>query len=138
MFMVNTKPYVCFKLKPSRFQRGFQLFFALVISILLLNLLSLLMSVFAVVLLCVSAYFMHKQAKIEQLEQLDVDIWSVKMTRNTHIQQVKIKQIIDHLFYIVIYVEDTQNLNHRLNLIIWHDQCDLKHWKMLKTQAKLG
>lgn len=138
MSTVNSNFYLCFQLKPSRSKYGFQFFFGLVISIILFQILSLGIWLVAVFLLLISAYFWHRQARIEQFEQLDVDLWSVKMTQDTVIQQVKIKKMVDHLFYIVIYFEDINALNKSSNIIIWHDQCDLKSWKMLKAHANLG
>ena len=136
--MVHSQLYRCFKLKPSRLRYGFQLFFGLGIAILLFKLLSLSMWIIAVLLLLISAYLLHRQASIEQLEQLDADLWSVKISQNAQIQNVRIEQIVDHLFYIVIYFEDIKHLNKRSNFIIWQDQCDSKSWKMLKIQAKLA
>ncbi|WP_171530630.1 hypothetical protein [Acinetobacter defluvii] len=138
MSMVNLEPYRCFKLKPSRYWRWFQLFLGVAIIILLYPILTLWLWLLCVLLLTVSGYMFSLKPQVAQFEQLDGQIWSLKFVQNQKIQHVKIKQMIDHIFYIVIYVEDVSNSNKLSSFIVWQDQLAQKSWKMLKTQAKLA
>lgn len=138
MFTANLEPYRCFKLKPSQYWRWFQLFLGVVITILLYPVLTLWIWLLCVLFLIVSGYMFSLKPKVVQFEQLDGQIWSLKFVQNQQIQQVKIKQIVDHIFYIVIYFEDVSGSNKASNFIVWQDQLAQKSWKMLKIQAKLS
>lgn len=77
-------------------------------------------------------YFRLQQEQISQFEYLADDEWSLYDLHQEHVTRVKIKKIIDHQFYIVIYFQHRQP-----NLLIWQDQLSRIEWKSLKVLAKL-
>ncbi|ENU28871.1 hypothetical protein F991_02995 [Acinetobacter sp. CIP-A165] len=81
-------------------------------------------------LVCIS-----KKPQIQRFEYLDGQEWSFCFRHLPHsIQHRKIRQIIDHQCYIVIYFYDPLHPP----CIIWWDQLLVSQWKNLKILAKLA
>lgn len=123
----------CYELKPSRFALGFQLFFLIVIFVLLLSQLNIGWCALLLLMALVALKVMRGQANVQCLEYLDQQDWTLKFNHSPSIQHVKIKQMFDHSFYIVIHFQE-KNVK---NLIIWHDQLSRKQWKSMKIRSKL-
>ncbi|RFC84249.1 hypothetical protein C9E89_007335 [Acinetobacter sichuanensis] len=85
-----------------------------------------------------SLFVFNQRPYVEQFEQLDKQIWSIKFYKNQDIEQFEIIKMVDHIFYIVVYYKTTLKQNKPKNLVLWQDQMSVKSWKMLKTRAKLG
>ena len=138
MSTVNVANYTCFKLKPSQYRQVFQFFCGLIITILLYQALSLWLWLLCLITLGCSLFVFNRRPCVEQFEQLDKQIWSIKFYKNQDIEQVEIIKMVDHIFYIVVYYKTTLKQNKPKNLVLWQDQMSVKSWKMLKTRAKLG
>lgn len=138
MSTVNLNTYTSFKLKPSRYRKVFQFFCGLSIAVLLYYTVVVWIGLLCLIILGFSLFFFNQRPDIEQFEQLDEQIWSIKYFQNQLIQQVKIIKMVDHMMYVVIYCEDVLTQNKQENVVVWQDQLSPQSWKILKTQARLG
>ncbi|MCH7308775.1 hypothetical protein MMO38_11615 [Acinetobacter sp. NIPH 1852] len=131
MYMANR----VFELQYSRFAIVLQLFIFIIIICLLYRLLSIPLWLLSIVIMAVAWFVFQKKPQIQRFEYLDGQEWSFCFRHLPHsIQHRKIRQIIDHQCYIVIYFYDPLHPP----CIIWWDQLSVSQWKNLKILAKLA
>ena len=122
-----------YELKPSRLALGFQFLSMIFMTMLLSLLLNVWLCILLFIVALISLMLMRSQSKVQCLEYLDQEDWTLKYVGSSAIQHVKIKQMFDHSFYIVIHKKKKKTKN----LIIWCDQLSKKQLKSLKTRSKL-
>lgn len=123
-----------FQLKPSRLALVFQWVCLFIISCCLFNIFNIVLWLVTVLVMVVIYFVFLKQAKIQKIEQLDHEEWSIQYLNSTDIQRGKIIRMIDHKIYIVIYLHDKKIKP----LVVWQDQVSDIQWKMLKIRIKLA
>lgn len=122
-----------YHLKRSRLSITFQLCIGLMMSIMLYSLLSVGVWFVALGLLGLSFWLFQRLPRVESLELLDHQQWSLKFHNTDQVERVYFSHWIDHSLYIVIYFSGSEVHN----IVIWRDQLDLKYWKSLKVHANL-
>ncbi len=127
------KPTPVFQLKRSRLSIVFQLFMLGVLLTLLYALLSPWLWLGCVIVALISYGMFLKSPAALRLEYLDADEWSLQYARPEQLVRLKLRQVIDHQFYIVLYFRGSQTKP----LLIWRDQLSLSQWKALKRLALL-
>lgn len=134
-----------FQLKPSLIAIVFQLMIALLIVWLLLQVLSLWLSVVCIAIVAWTYFKFVRARRIVGLDQLDDREWSISYlvpriasqhikstARQTETQRVQLRQVIDHQIYIVLeFQKDFKPV------VIWCDQVSKTQWKALKVLAKM-
>ena len=134
-----------FQLKPSVIAIVFQLMIALLIVWLLLQVLKPWLSVVCIVIMGWTYFKFVRANRIVGLDQLDDREWSISYfvprvasqqikstARQTEIQRVQLRQVIDHQIYIVMEFQQAFK-----PLVIWCDQVSKAEWKALKVLAKM-
>ena len=134
-----------FQLKPSIIAIVFQLMIALLIVWLLLQVLSLWLSVVCIAIVTWTYFKFVRARRIVGLDQLDDREWSISYlvpriasqyikstARQTETQRVQLRQVIDHQIYIVMEFQQAFK-----PLVIWCDQVSKAEWKALKVLAKM-
>ena len=134
-----------FQLKPSLIAIVFQLMTALLIVWLLLQVLSLWLSVICIIIVAWTYFKFVRARRILGLDQLDDREWSISYlvprvasqhlkstARQTEIQRVELHQVIDHQIYIVLEFQQAVK-----PVVIWCDQVSKTQWKALKVLAKM-
>ena len=134
-----------FQLKPSVIAIVFQLMIALLIVWLLLQVLSLWLSIICIIIVAWTYFKFVRARRILGLDQLDDREWSISYlvprvpsqhlkstARQTEIQRVELRQVIDHQIYIVMEFQQAFK-----PLVIWCDQVSKAEWKALKVLAKM-
>ena len=134
-----------FQLKPSLIAIVFQLMIALLIVWLLLQVLSLWLSIICIIIVAWTYFKFVRARRILGLDQLDDREWSISYlvprvpsqhlkstARQTEIQRVELRQVIDHQIYIVLEFQQAFK-----PLVIWCDQVSKAEWKALKVLAKM-
>ncbi|TCM70821.1 hypothetical protein EC844_10194 [Acinetobacter calcoaceticus] len=123
-----------YELKPSQIALGFRLSCLVLILYCSLQLLSATALILLSIVLLISALHFLKKPQVRVLSQLEGDEWSVQFRHQKSIQRVKIKKLLDHQLYIVVYFYN----NQAAPLLIWPDQMDRKSWKSLVVRCKLS
>ena len=134
-----------FQLKPSVIAIVFQLMIALLIVWLLLQVLSLWLSIICIIIVAWTYFKFVRARRILGLDQLDDREWSISYlvprvpsqhlkstARQTEIQRVELHQVIDHQIYIVLEFQQAFK-----PVVIWCDQVSKTQWKALKVLAKM-
>ena len=134
-----------FQLKPSIIAIVFQLMIALLIVWLLLQVLSLWLSVVCIAIVAWTYFKFVRARRIVGLDQLDDREWSISYlvprvpsqhlkstARQTETQRVQLRQVIDHQVYIVLEFQQAFK-----SVVIWCDQVSKTQWKALKILAKM-
>ena len=134
-----------FQLKPSIIAIVFQLMIALLIVWLLLQVLSLWLSVVCIAIVAWTYFKFVRARRIVGLDQLDDREWSISYlvpriasqhikstARQTETQRVQLRQVIDHQVYIVLEFQQAFK-----SVVIWCDQVSKAEWKALKILAKM-
>ena len=134
-----------FQLKPSVIAIVFQLMIALLIVWLLLQVLSLWLSIICIIIVAWTYFKFVRARRILGLDQLDDREWSISYlvprvpsqhlkstARQTEIQRVELRQVIDHQIYIVMEFQQAFK-----PLVIWCNQVSKAEWKALKILAKM-
>lgn len=134
-----------FQLKPSVIAIVFQLMIALLIVWLLLQVLSLWLSIICIIIVAWTYFKFVRARRILGLDQLDDREWSISYlvprvpsqhlkstARQTEIQRVELHQVIDHQIYIVLEFQQAVK-----PVVIWCDQVSKTQWKALKVLAKM-
>ena len=134
-----------FQLKPSVIAIVFQLMIALLIVWLLLQVLSLWLSVVCIAIVAWTYFKFVRARRIVGLDQLDDREWSISYlvpriasqhikstARQTETQRVQLRQVIDHQVYIVLEFQQAFK-----SVVIWCDQVSKTEWKALKVLAKM-
>ena len=134
-----------FQLKPSVIAIVFQLMIALLIVWLLLQVLSLWLSIICIIIVAWTYFKFVRARRILGLDQLDDREWSISYlvprvpsqhlkstARQTEIQRVELRQVIDHQIYIVMEFQQAFQ-----PLVIWCDQVSKAEWNALKVLAKM-
>ena len=134
-----------FQLKPSVIAIVFQLMIALLIVWLLLQVLSLWLSIICIIIVAWTYFKFVRARRILGLDQLDDREWSISYlvprvpsqhlkstARQTEIQRVELRQVIDHQIYIVLEFQQAFK-----PVVIWCDQVSKAEWKALKVLAKM-
>ena len=134
-----------FQLKPSVIAIVFQLMIALLIVWLLLQVLSLWLSIICIIIVAWTYFKFVRARRILGLDQLDDREWSISYlvprvpsqhlkstARQTEIQRVELRQVIDHQIYIVLEFQQAVK-----PVVIWCDQVSKTQWKALKVLAKM-
>ena len=134
-----------FQLKPSLIAIVFQLMIALLIVWLLLQVLSLWLSIICIIIVAWTYFKFVRARRILGLDQLDDREWSISYlvprvvsqqikstARQIEIQRVQLRQVIDHQIYIVMEFQQAFK-----PLVIWCDQVSKAEWKALKILAKM-
>lgn len=134
-----------FQLKPSIIAIVFQLMIALLIVWLLLQVLSLWLSVVCIAIVTWTYFKFVRARRIVGLDQLDDREWSISYlvpriasqhiksaARQTETQRVQLRQVIDHQVYIVLEFQQAFK-----SVVIWCDQVSKTQWKALKVLAKM-
>ena len=134
-----------FQLKPSVIAIVFQLMIALLIVWLLLQVLSLWLSIICIIIVAWTYFKFVRARRILGLDQLDDREWSISYlvprvpsqhlkstARQTEIQRVELHQVIDHQIYIVLEFQQAFK-----SVVIWCDQVSKPQWKALKVLAKM-
>ncbi|MDO5543896.1 MAG: hypothetical protein Q4F77_11400 [Acinetobacter sp.] len=134
-----------FQLKPSVIAIVFQLMIALLIVWLLLQVLSPWLSVICIVIMGWTYFKFVRANRIIGLDQLDDREWSISYlaprtasqqikstARQTEIQRVQLRQVMDHQIYIVLEFQQAFK-----PVVIWCDQVSKVEWKALKVLAKM-
>ena len=134
-----------FQLKPSVIAIVFQLMIALLIVWLLLQVLSLWLSIICIIIVALTYFKFVRARRILGLDQLDDREWSISYlvprvpsqhlkstARQTEIQRVELRQVIDHQIYIVLEFQQAFK-----PVVIWCDQVSKTQWKALKVLAKM-
>lgn len=134
-----------FQLKPSLIAIVFQLMIALLIVWLLLQVLSLWLSVVCIAIVAWTYFKFVRARRIVGLDQLDDREWSISYlvpriasqhiksaARQTETQRVQLRQVIDHQVYIVLEFQQAFKA-----VVIWCDQVSKTQWKALKVLAKM-
>ncbi len=134
-----------FQLKPSVIAIVFQLMIALFIVWFLLQVLSPWLSVICIVIIGWTYFQFVRANRIVGLYQLDDREWSISYlvprvasqqikstARQTEIQRVQLRQVIDHQIYIVMEFQQAFK-----PVVIWCDQVSKAEWKALKVLAKM-
>ena len=134
-----------FQLKPSLIAIVFQLMIALLIVWLLLQVLSLWLSIICIIIVAWTYFKFVRARRILGLDQLDGREWSISYlvprvpsqhlkstARQTEIQRVELRQVIDHQIYIVLEFQQAFK-----PVVIWCDQVSKTQWKALKVLAKM-
>ena len=134
-----------FQLKPSVIAIVFQLMIALLIVWLLLQMLTPWLSVICIVIIGWTYFKFVRANRIVGLDQLDDREWSISYlvprvvsqqikstARQTEIQRVELRQVIDHQIYIVLEFQQAFK-----PVVIWCDQVSKTQWKALKVLAKM-
>ena len=134
-----------FQLKPSVIAIVFQLMIALLIVWLLLQVLSLWLSIICIIIVAWTYFKFVRARRILGLDQLDDREWSISYlvprvpsqhlkstARQTEIQRVELRQVIDHQIYIVMEFQQAFK-----PVVIWCDQVSKAEWKALKVLAKM-
>ncbi|WP_109441511.1 hypothetical protein [Acinetobacter haemolyticus] len=123
-----------FVLKRSRFALAFQFLIFIVLILLLYSLLPWFLWLISFPLMLFAWLLFLKQPQLKRFEYLDDQLCSFCFSDEiTDIQQRKIRKMIDHQCYIVIYFYDSQYQS----CVIWWDQLSPLQWKILKTWVKL-
>lgn len=123
-------------LERSRIAIAFQVCIFISMAVILFQLLHPLL---CSILLCLALIirFLFTAHPIYIFEYLTDNDWSVQIsTKNNHpaqIQRVQILKMVDHYFYMVIYVQS----KHIKSFIIWKDQLPTQHWKRLRMRGEL-
>ena len=134
-----------FQLKPSVIAIVFQLMIALLIVWLLLQVLSLWLSIICIIIVAWTYIKFVRARRILALDQLDDREWSISYlvprvvsqqikstARQIEIQRVQLRQVIDHQIYIVMEFQQAFK-----PVVIWCDQVSKAEWKALKVLAKM-
>ena len=134
-----------FQLKPSVIAIVFQLMIALLIVWLLLQVLSLWLSIICIIIVAWTYFKFVRARRILGLDQLDDREWSISYlvpgvasqhikstARQTETQRVQLRQVIDHQIYIVLEFQQAFK-----PVVIWCDQVSKTQWKALKVLAKM-
>ena len=134
-----------FQLKPSVIAIVFQLMIALLIVWLLLQVLSLWLSIICIIIVAWTYFKFVRARRILGLDQLDDREWSISYlvprvpsqhlkstARQTEIQRVELRQVIDHQIYIVLEFQQAFK-----PVVIWCYQVSKTQWKALKVLAKM-
>ena len=134
-----------FQLKPSVIAIVFQLMIALLIVWLLLQVLSLWLSIICIIIVAWTYFKFVRARRILGLDQLDDREWSISYlaprvvsqqikstARQIEIQRVQLRQVIDHQIYIVMEFQPAFK-----PVVIWYDQVSKAEWKALKVLAKM-
>lgn len=122
-----------FTLKPSRYAWFFQLGMAFIFLCCSFQVLSWWGWGIIAFLLIMSGWFYHKvYPRLYHFAYLGEMEWTFSFVGHAKIHHCKLKQIIDHQFYIVLYWDSTYKPT-----VIWRDQLDLNAWKRLKVLALL-
>lgn len=134
-----------FQLKPSVIAIVFQLMIALLIVWLLLQVLSLWLSIICIIIVAWTYFKFVRARRILGLDQLDDREWSISYlvpgvasqhikstARQTETQRVQLRQVIDHQIYIVLEFQQAFK-----PVVIWCDQVSKTEWKALKVLAKM-
>ncbi len=134
-----------FQLKPSLIAIVFQLMIALLIVWLLLQVLSLWLSIICIIIVAWTYFKFVRARRIVGLDQLDDREWSISYlvpriasqhikstARQTETQRVQLRQVIDHQVYIVLEFQQAFK-----SVVIWCDQVSKTQWKALKVLAKM-
>ena len=134
-----------FQLKPSLIAIVFQLMIALFIVWLLLQVLSLWLSVVCIAIVAWTYFKFVRARRIVGLDQLDDREWSISYlvpriasqhikstARQTETQRVQLRQVIDHQVYIVLEFQQAFK-----SVVIWCDQVSKTQWKAPKVLAKM-
>ena len=134
-----------FQLKPSVIAIVFQLMIALLIVWLLLQVLSLWLSIICIIIVAWTYFKFVRARRILGLDQLDDREWSISYlaprvvsqqikstARQIEIQRVQLRQVIDHQIYIVLEFQQAFK-----PVVIWCDQVSKAEWKALKVLAKM-
>ena len=134
-----------FQLKPSVIAIVLQLMIALLIVWLLLQVLSLWLSIICIIIVAWTYFKFVRARRILGLDQLDDREWSISYlvprvasqhlkstARQTEIQRVELHQVIDHQIYIVLEFQQAFK-----SVVIWCDQVSKPQWKALKVLAKM-
>lgn len=134
-----------FQLKPSLIAIVFQLMTALIIVWLLLQVLSLWLSIICIIIVAWTYFKFVRARRILGLDQLDDREWSIcyftprvathhlkSTARQKEIQRVELHQVIDHQIYIVLEFQQAVK-----PVVIWCDQVSKTQWKALKVLAKM-
>ena len=120
-------------LKHSRLSIVFQLIFLMLILILLSQLISIYFLIPATLALIAIWIMFRRHKRVEYLQQLEQDLWSIQYANDPKVYRVKIRQILNHGLYVVLYFEQSKHQS----LVIWRDQVALLAWKRLLMRAKL-
>jgi len=124
-----------FVLKRSRFAFAFQLFIFIVLISLLYYLLPWFLWLASFPLMLIAWVLLLKQPQLKHFEYLDDQLCSLCFSDEMQrIEQRKIRKMIDHQCYIVIYFYDSQCRP----CVIWWDQLSILQWKKLRTWVKLA
>ena len=134
-----------FQLKPSLIAIVFQLMIALLIVWLLLQVLSLWLSIICIIIVAWTYFKFVRARRIVGLDQLDDREWSISYlvpriasqhikstARQIETQRVQLRQVIDHQIYIVLEFQQAFK-----PVVIWCDQVSKTQWKALKVLAKM-
>ena len=118
---------------------------ALLIVWLLLQVLSLWLSVVCIAIVTWTYFKFVRARRIVGLDQLDDREWSISYlvpriasqhikstARQTETQRVQLRQVIDHQVYIVLEFQQAFK-----SVVIWCDQVSKTQWKALKVLAKM-
>ena len=118
---------------------------ALLIVWLLLQVLSLWLSIICIIIVAWTYFKFVRARRILGLDQLDDREWSISYlvprvpsqhlkstARQTEIQRVELRQVIDHQIYIVLEFQQAFK-----PVVIWCDQVSKTQWKALKVLAKM-
>ena len=122
-----------FEQNRSRFAKLFQLFILLSLIILFHAVLTPFWWLFSVLGLCASWILSLRRSKVSCFAYLDGKSWSLCYCQSTDVHRVSIRQIIDHLCYVVVYLDGEQPQT----VVIWWDQLSLSQWKRLKMLKNL-
>ncbi|WP_111895268.1 hypothetical protein [Acinetobacter sp. MB5] len=121
-----------FQLKPSKIAWFFQFGCYLAFVLLSYSILQWYLSLVIAGLGLVTWYVFAHKPKMIALAQLGHDLWSVQYQQVNQIQQLALKQLVDHHVYIVLYWQE-----EKAPCVVWIDQLDLHAWKQLKVLARL-
>ena len=89
-----------------------------------------------VMLLClVILYFVSDRNPVQQLAQLDQNIWSIQR-KDESIEQLEMLTI--YSFGSIIFIKFQRDNLKKITLAITKDQLDLTEWKQLNTLVKLS
>lgn len=123
-----------FQLKRSRLAFVFQLSLFCVLIVLLYPLLSPVLWLGCLILALISYAVFLRQPALHHLEHLDEEEWSLRYLGSQQILRLKLKQVIDHRLYMVLYFAEAKTKP----VVIWCDQLPLQKWKYLKQLAILA
>lgn len=123
-------------LERSSIATTFRLGFLLIMGMVIFQLLPLILF-FVVMCLAFILLFFFQPKSIQIFEHLEENSWSIKfqpkIDQNSVVQRVELLKMLDHYFYMVIYVQGkTQH-----SFIIWKDQMNDLQWKRLRMRCNL-